>query len=95
LRALEQAYSARSADAVKRIFPSVNAKGIEQGFSQMRAQEMQIGNEQITVSGTAATVVCNVRQRFEPKAGKAFETTMTSTFRLQKVGNDWLIVERR
>src|SRR5262249_54904165 len=36
LRAFEQAYSARSADAVKRLFPSVNAKGIEQGFSQMK-----------------------------------------------------------
>ena len=95
LRAYEEAYSTLDIDAVIAVFPSVAAAPLAQGFAQMKAQRVQILVEQLSVSGTTATVMCQVRQRFEPKAGRANETTVNATFRLQKSNGVWVIVDRR
>ena len=60
----------------------------------MGSQRIQIVSEQISVTGTTATVTCQVRQHFEPKAGRAIDSVVNATFRLQKTGTGWVIVER-
>jgi hypothetical protein len=47
------------------------------------------------VSGATATVTCQVRQHFEPKAGRASDSTVTATFSLQKSDGNWVILQRR
>jgi ketosteroid isomerase-like protein len=95
LRAYEEAYSTLDIDAVIKVYPRVAAAPLAQGFAQMKAQRVQILVDQLSVSGTTATVTCQVRQRFEPKAGRANEATVNATFRLQKSGGVWVIVDRR
>jgi hypothetical protein len=86
LRAYEHAYSTLDIDGVIAVFPSVNVALLAQGFTQMKAQRVQILGARFLVSGNTATVTCQVRQRFEPKAGRPSETTVNATFRLQKTG---------
>jgi tetratricopeptide (TPR) repeat protein len=95
LRAYEDAYSSLDVEATRAVFPTVNAALLAQGFAQMKAQRLQILEAQFVVSGTTATVTCRVRQRFEPKVGRASETTVSTTFFLQKSNGVWSIVDRR
>jgi hypothetical protein len=90
-----QAYSDLDAGAVKRTFPGIDAPALSQAFAQMRAQRIQIEREQVVVSGTTATVTCQVRQHFEPKAGRVSDSVVTATFALQKTAGGWVIVQRR
>jgi hypothetical protein len=80
---------------VKRIYPTVNAAALERSFRDMLAQEVQIEAAQISISGDTAVVTGRVRQSFTPRAGSRHTDVIASVFRLQKVGNSWVIVERR
>jgi tetratricopeptide (TPR) repeat protein len=95
LQAYAQAYSALDVDAVRRVYPAVDAAALTQNFGQMRTQRIQIVNEQVAVTGTTATVTCQVRNHFEPKAGRVSDPVVNATFRLQKTGGNWVIVQRR
>ena len=95
LRAYAAAYSSLDVAAVQRVFPSINAAAIARSFADLRSQVVQIDQEQVTVSGGEATVRCRVQQSFVPKAGSGRKDTLSATFQLRKVGNQWLIASRR
>jgi eukaryotic-like serine/threonine-protein kinase len=95
LQTYVQAYSTLDAGMVKRVFPAVDATALAQAFAQMRSQHIEIEREQIAVAATTATVTCQVRQHFEPKAGRVNDSVVTATFALQKTGAGWVIVQRR
>jgi serine/threonine-protein kinase len=95
LRAYETAYSALDVDAVRRIYPTVNAAALAQSFRALESQEVRITEETITISGAMANVRARVRQSFTPKVGSGRADVFTSDFRLQKVDDRWVILERR
>jgi hypothetical protein len=95
LRAYEQAYIALDVAAVKRIYPTVNEAALQRSFRDMLAQEVQIEAERISISGTTAVVTGRVRQSFTPRAGTGRSDVIASVFRLEKMGDRWVIVERR
>ena len=95
LREYAAAYESLRVDAVQRVYPGVNAAGLTRSFRDLSALRVQIGDEQITIEGATAVVRCRVRQAFTPKVGQGRSETVTSTFRLQKTGGRWVIIERR
>jgi len=80
---------------VKRIYPSINEAALARSFRDLISQQVRIEGEQISITGTTATVVGQVRQSFTPRAGSGRSDVIRSVFRLQKVGDRWVIVERR
>jgi hypothetical protein len=95
LRAYEEAYIALDVAAVKRIYPSVNEAALERSFRDMLAQEVRIEVAQISISADTAVVTGRVRQSFTPRVGSGRTDVINSLFRLQKVGNGWVILQRK
>jgi hypothetical protein len=95
LRAYEEAYTALNVAAVKGIYPAVNEAALARSFRDILAQEVRIEVAQISISGNTAVVTGRVRQSFTPRAGSGRTDVIASVFRLEKVGNRWVIVERR
>jgi hypothetical protein len=80
---------------VKGIYPAVNEAALARSFRDILAQEVRIEVAQISISGNTAVVTGRVRQSFTPRAGSGRTDVIASVFRLEKVGNRWVIVERR
>jgi SnoaL-like domain len=95
LQSYVRAYTKLDVDAVKRTFPSVDAAALSQAFAQMRAQRIEIEVAQISTSGATATARCQMRQHFEPKAGRVNDSVVNASFTLQKTPAGWVIVQRR
>jgi tetratricopeptide (TPR) repeat protein/predicted Ser/Thr protein kinase len=95
LEAYAQAYRSLNADAVARVFPSVNLPALRRAFQETRQQDVQIENAQVRVQGMRATVMCRIRQVFTPRAGQTREATLAAEFVLEKSNGAWLIVSRR
>jgi hypothetical protein len=95
LREYAAAYEKLDADAVVRVFPTVNAGALSKRFSALKSQRVEFSNERVEVDGTTAVVRCRVLQAFDPRIGEGRTDTLTAEFRLQKSGNRWVIVDRR
>ena len=95
LREYAAAYEKLDADAVVRVFPSVNASALSKSFSALKSQQVEVSNERVQVDGATAVVRCRVLQTFDPRIGDGRTFTVNAEFRLQKSGNRWVIVERR
>jgi hypothetical protein len=95
LRDYASAYEKLDVDAVRRVYPSVNAEALAQRFKALTAQSVDISNERVQIDGTTAVVRCRVEQAFTPRIGQGRSDTLNSEFRLQKTGGRWIIVERR
>jgi serine/threonine protein kinase len=96
LREYAAAYESLSVDAVRRVYPGVNAELLARSFNGLSAQQVRIsGDDKITIDGANAVVTCTVLQSFTPKVGQGRRQNVKSTFRLQKTGGRWVIVERR
>ena len=95
LREYAAAYEKLDADAVVRVFPSVNAGALSKSFSALKSQRVEVSNERVQVDGATAVVRCRVLQTFDPRIGDGRTFTVNAEFRLQKSGNRWVIVERR
>jgi len=97
LREYAAAYESLDVDAVRRVYPGVNADALARSFRAMTAQQVQIGNDaQISIEGATAVVRCTVVQGFTPRVGQGRRPQpVAATFRLQKTGGRWVIVERR
>jgi tetratricopeptide (TPR) repeat protein len=88
------AYDSLDANAVRPLFPA-NAAKLEAAFSSFQTYnlDIEIQSTELSTDGSTATVVARVSHNFQPKAGRRDGTTVTSTFTLQKKGNDWIIVQ--
>jgi ketosteroid isomerase-like protein len=96
LREYAAAYESLDVDAVRRVYPGVNAGALARSFNGLSAQQVRIsGDDKITIDGATAVVTCTVLQSFTPKVGQGRRQNVQSTFRLQKTGGRWVIVERR
>jgi serine/threonine-protein kinase len=95
LRSYQQAYEALNVEAVRRVYPSVDANRLAELFNNVRSQEVQIDSEQITISGNTATVTARVRTSATLKQGRAPANAATATFIMEKQGGRWIIRDRR
>jgi serine/threonine protein kinase len=96
LREYAAAYESLSVDAVRRVYPTVNAEALARSFRELSSQQVQIsGDDKITIDGATAVVRCTVVQSFTPRVGQGRRQNVQSVFRLQKTGGRWVIVERR
>ena len=95
LRAYEQAYSSLKVEAVVEVYPDINAAQLKRSFDDLREQQVSLACDQIALTGVNANVTCQVRTSVLPRAGSRRTSVIRSLFRLQKVGNRWIIVERR
>ena len=92
LRTYEAAYTSLNAEAVQRIYPSVNVGALKRSFSDLRAQTVKIDSEQIQVSGDEATVTCQIARSLSPRNSSTIHNVRPSTIRLRKQGGRWVIV---
>lgn len=95
LRSYQQAFAALSVDAVRRVYPSVDAARLAGSFSNVRSQDVQIDSEKIAINGNSATVTCRVRTSATLRQGRAEPNTTNATFILEKQGGRWIIRDRR
>jgi serine/threonine-protein kinase len=95
LRAYERAMSELDAEAVKRVYPAINAGDLTRAFGQLREQTVSIRNERIKVSGNTAVVICTVVQSFTPRVGVGRDTSGNAEFTMQKGAAGWVITARR
>ena len=95
LREYAAAYESLNVDAVRRVYPTVNAEALARSFREMSSQQVQItADDTITIDGATAVVRCTVIQSFTPKVGAGQRRNVPSVFRLQKTGGRWVIVQR-
>jgi len=95
LQEYADAYSRLDAGAVKRLFPSVNEQALRQNFAATKSQQVQIQNETIAVNGTTATASFTWVATFTGQVGGVQRASPKVVLRLQKTGDNWVIVERR
>jgi hypothetical protein len=95
LRGYEHGFAALSVQEIQRVYPDVNADALAENFKRMRALSVEIIDPQISIVGSTAIVVCQVRQRYTPYVGNRGQSTVNSIFRLGKRGDAWVIVDRR
>jgi ketosteroid isomerase-like protein len=89
------AYSRLDLDAIAAIYPNVDLAAIRKAFGDLRALQMSVENQQISISGNTATVSCTVRQVVTPRAGRATEARLQTRFELARRGDGWIITARR
>ena len=97
LRELAAAYTGLSVDEVRQVYPTVNAETLTRSFSNLSAQQVFFRSyDEITIDGATAVVRCTVVHSLTPK-DQALSASRTSqaVFRLQKMGDRWVIVDWR
>jgi hypothetical protein len=95
LREYAAGFESLSVDAVRRVYPGVDAAALERSFRHMSSQQIEIRVDRISIDGAIAVVHCEVRQAFTPRVGQGQSRTLQSVFRFQKSGGRWVIIERR
>ena len=94
VRRYEQALEARSVEALKRLWPSLQGaqeEAIRQEFSHARRIDVEIANLDITVSGNAATVTFLRRYQLSTVDGQRLLTNSRTTLNARRNGDDWII----
>jgi ketosteroid isomerase-like protein len=90
-----RAFSSLDADAVRRVYPGITT-GLAQTFANFRSLNMTIVLGPIVVSGSEATVTCQVQQSIQPKVGsRQSPPSQQTTFRLRKTNGQWIITDRK
>jgi ketosteroid isomerase-like protein len=84
-----------SVEAVRRVYPTVDAGRLAGSWSNVRSQDVQIDSEKIAINGNTATVTCRIRTAAVFKQGRAAPNNSTATITLEKQGGRWIIRERR
>jgi tetratricopeptide (TPR) repeat protein len=95
LEEYEAAYERLDTAAVNRLHPSVSREQWARMFGDYRSLSMTIANPRISISGDSAVVTCTITTSIRPRAGTPQQFTTQTTFRLQKQGDSWVIIERR
>ena len=94
VRRYEQALEARSVEALKRLWPSLQGgqeAALRQEFSHARRIDVEIANPEITLSGNAATVTFLRRYQLSTVDGQRLLTSSRTTLNARRAGTDWLI----
>jgi ketosteroid isomerase-like protein len=94
IHAYSRGYSSLDANAVRRVFPAADPR-LAAGFADLRSLTMTVSGEQINVTGTEATVTCQISQEVTPKAGRTQKSNARTTFSLRKENGQWVITGRR
>jgi hypothetical protein len=93
LEEFRQAYGRLDAETVGAIWPSANTKALSRAFDQLDNQELTFDKCTITATGSSAQATCAGKATYVPHVGS--KTTHVEprrwTFRLKKVGGDWVI----
>jgi ketosteroid isomerase-like protein len=95
LAAYAAAYSNLDADAVARVYPSVDIGALRRAFGDARELDLQVDIQLVKVSGDTAVVSATVRQRFQGSVGAAQSSSTKAEFLMQKTSGTWLIATRK
>lgn len=94
IRRYEQALEARSVDALKRLWPSLQGaqeEAIRQEFAHTRRIEVEISNIDVVVSGQTATATFVRRYQLFTVDGQSPLRLSRTTLNARRNGTDWLI----
>jgi hypothetical protein len=85
------AFEAFDVSAVAAIWPTVNARALENAFGQLQKQDLSFNDCAIDVSGRSARAVCRGTATFVPKVGGRSPHTESRqwTFQLFRAGENW------
>ena len=94
LKRYEAAWEALDFDALTRVWMMPDPRGMRARLRDYREYAMDVSVESITVGRDArsATARCTVIHRFQAVGGRQ-EHTLKQTFRFEKRGENWIIVE--
>jgi hypothetical protein len=95
LNQYRSAYERLDPAGVNRLHPTVSQSQLATVFAQYRSYTMTITDPKISIAGDEATVVGTVGTNIRPRVGDVQSSRRETTFRLQKTGDQWTIVERR
>ncbi|MBZ5704336.1 MAG: protein kinase [Acidobacteriia bacterium] len=95
-----QAFEQRDADALRRIWPSLNSSmysAYKTNFGNASAISMSVEIKSINASpdGQSATASALVTQKYTPKGYSAHSSRDTALFQLAKTGDVWVIADVR
>jgi len=87
------AYSALDADAVRAVWPKVNARALSRAFDQLATQQIDFAACEIWVDGQRASAGCSGNAEFVTKVGSRSPRleARTWSFELRKTGSQWTI----
>ncbi len=96
LNEYRRAFEARNIKRLQQVFPSLpNAAAVATAFEEAREVLVGMVVEEIRVTGTEANARVRLNQQFVPKVGSPRRApTRDVTFKLEKVGNRWLIIQQ-
>jgi hypothetical protein len=95
LNQYRSAYERLDPAGVNRLHPTVSQSQLATVFAQYRSYTMTITEPKISIAGDEATVVGTVGTNIRPRVGDVQSSRRETTFRLQKTGDQWTIIERR
>ena len=87
------AFNRLDATAAKAVWPQVDRRALERGFSQLERQTVALSNCTVLVNSGQATAQCRGQATYVPKVGNRTERTENRTwqFELRKSGDSWII----
>ncbi len=94
VRRYEQALEARSIEALKRAWPSLQGaqeEAIRREFSHARQIEVEIAGTEIAIAANAATVTFLRRYQLSTVDGQRLLTNSRTTLNARRSGDDWII----
>jgi TonB family protein len=97
LRAYEGAWRALDADALRQVqqLSGPESDSVRKTMASAQSYEVGVAVENVQVTGTRAQVRAQVTRRFQPRSGRASNTTTGNTFELEKQGDRWIITRIR
>jgi hypothetical protein len=89
-----RAYDRLDANAVRAVWPSVDARALERAFRDLKSQTLEFDRCDIDVASMRAKAACRGRATYETRAGEQAARTEPRewTFTLQKSHEAWRIV---
>jgi hypothetical protein len=87
------AYASLDAAAVRRVWPTVNARSLERAFGQLAEQRFDFHSCGINVTGQFAEAACTGQAAYVPKVGSrtARVESRQWTFHLRRLREGWII----
>jgi hypothetical protein len=94
LHQYERAYERLDANAVRAVWPSVDAGALARAFRDLKSQTLEFDRCDIDVASARAKAACHGRATYETRAGEQAARTEPRewTFTLQKSNEAWRIV---